>query len=218
VTILEDDKSLAYVRVQPEKGGSVYVHRDFIQVSDGAPVLCTAADILEKPQAEATYFSLKELNLIRDKIPGTFMTASGRRVVAPWKLPRLEHQGEMAWPIYECLRADCPGREAGAEHGHLFILPDARYTVGGNPAEIARQEDRQEENAIGATVDERLTNAIYLCPRCRELGKPTPDEALKQEFRRYKLPEAEAMQQALDDEYKRSRAARVREHGGGNPS
>ena len=99
------------------------------------------------------------------------------------------------------------------------VLAFLLYGVGVvNPAEIARQEDRQEENAIGATVDERLVNAIYLCPRCRELGKPTPDEALKQEFRRYKLPEAEAMQQALDDEYKRSRAARVREHGGGNPS
>ena len=206
VKIVNNDSKSAYVQVQPRSGDAFYVHRDFVNESNGT--MRSASDLFEKPQEEEFYFRLKELNVIRDKIPGAFMTPSGRHVVGPWKVPHFEHDGEIAWPVYECTKADCPGRESGADHGYLFILPDPRFTVGSDPARISREQD-QEEQRGGQSYEEKLAAAQYLCPKCRERGRPSRQEALKQEFRRYQLPESEAMWESLDDEFKRSRQVRV---------
>lgn len=205
VTIIENDPTLPYVRVQRENDAAFYVHRDFVQDRNGTHVLLAASDLFDKPRGEEYYFRLSELDIIRDKIPAVFMTESGRQVVAPWKIPIFENKGETAWPVYECLRADCPGREKGARHGHLFIL-----ATPGNHAKFSLERALQALNAPEPSLEGNLASERYLCPRCRELGKPAPGEAHKQEFRRYRLPESEAMWQALDNEYSKSRQVRVR--------
>lgn len=210
VTVLDDDPELMHIRIQAEDGSSSYVHRSFVKLSEGGAILLTASEVLKKPAGDDQYFTLLELNQVRDKIPALFMTASGRRVVAPWKAPRFESRGEMAWPIYECLRADCPGREANAGHGHLFILPDPAYKIGSNVAVVEHAKEQAEALDASPSLESIMKSAQYLCPQCRAAGRPLPEEALKQSFRRFHLPESEKMWQALDDEYKRSRAARVR--------
>ncbi|MCE9553961.1 MAG: hypothetical protein K8T91_11375 [Planctomycetes bacterium] len=205
VTVIEDDPTIPYVRVQREKGDAFYVHRDFVEEKDGKHVLLAASDLFGKPQGEEYYFRLSEIDIIRDKIPGVFMTRSGRQVVAPWKIPIFENKGDTAWPVYECLRADCPGREKGAKHGHLFILAPPT-----DHAKFSLDRAVQALNAAEPSQEATSPTDKYLCPRCRELGKPAPGEAHKQSFRRYRLPESEQMWQTLDDEYQRSRATRVR--------
>jgi len=205
VNLIENDPTLPYVRVQRENGDPFYVHRDFVQENDGSHLLLAASDLFGKPRGEEYYFRLSELDLIRDKIPGVFMTASGRQVVAPWKIPIFENKGETAWPVYECLRANCPGRETGAKHGNLFIL-----ATPGNHPKFSLERAIQALNASEPSPEGTSATDNYLCPRCRELGKPAPGEGHKQEFRRYRLPESEAMWQALDNEYSRSREIRVR--------
>lgn len=205
VTIVEDDPTLPYVRVQREKGDAFYVHRDFVEEKDGQHLLLAASDLFGKPKGEEYYFRLAELDIVRDKIPAVFRTTSGRQVVAPWKIPIFENKGETAWPVYECLRADCPGREKGAKHGYLFTLapPSDR-------AKFSPERAVQALTAAEPSQEPTWASDKYLCPRCRELGKPSPGEAHKQEFRRYRLPESEAMWQALDNEYSQSREVRVR--------
>jgi hypothetical protein len=203
VSIVNDDANSAYVRVQPRTGDAFYVHRDFVNVANGT--MRSASELLEKPQEEEFYFRLKEFSVIRDKIPGAFMTPSGRHVVGPWKVPHFVYDGEIAWPLYECTKADCPGRQNGAEHGYLFILANERVTVDSDPRQISREQDQER----GQSYEEVMAGAQYLCPKCRERGRPSREEALKQEFRRYELPESQAMQDALDDEYKRSRQIRA---------
>lgn len=205
VTIIENDPTLPYVRVQRENGKAFYVHRDFVDEKNGKHLLLAASDLFEKPQAEEYYFRLSELDIIRDKIPAVFMTLSGRQVVAPWKIPIFESKGETAWPVYECLRAECPGREKGVKHGYLFILADPS-----NRAKFSLELARQASNAAEPSLEGTLAAGKYLCPRCRELGKPGADEAYKQAFRRYRLPESDAMWQELDTEYTRSRDVRSR--------
>ena len=205
VTIIEDDPTLPYVRVQRKKGDAFYVHRDFVDEKDGKHVLLSASDLFSKPRGEEYYFRLSELDIVRDKIPAVFMTASGRRVVAPWKIPIFENKGETAWPVYECLRADCPGREKGAKYGNLFIL-----ATPSDPTKFSLERAVLALHAVEPPQEIPSASENFLCPRCRELGKPGPGEAHKQLFRRYRLPESEAMWQALDHEYSKSREVRVR--------
>lgn len=207
VTIVENDAQSAYVKVQPSYGDAFYLHRDFVNEASGT--MRSPSELFNKTPGEEYYFHLKEFSVVRDKIPGTFMTPSGRRVVGPWKVPRFEYDGEIAWPIYECTKADCPGRESGADHGYLFILPDARYTVGSDAAQVSRQQDQEEQRSGGGSYEEKLAAAQFVCPKCRERGRPSRQEALRQEFRRYELPEAESMWSALDDEFERSRSVRA---------
>jgi hypothetical protein len=205
VTLIENDPTLPYVRVQRKNSDAFYVHRDFVQENNGTHLLLAASDLFGKPRGEEYYFRLSELDLIRDRIPAVFMTLSGRQVVAPWKIPIFENKGETAWPVYECLRADCPGREKGVPHGFLFIL-----ATPGDHATFSLERAIQALSAAEPSQEGNSASDKYLCPRCRELGKPASGEAYKQEFRRYRLPESEAMWQALDNEYSKSREVRVR--------
>ena len=215
VKIIEDDPELVHVRVEAGDGSSFYVHRSFVSQADGKVVLLTASELLKKPQGEDYYFTLAEIGQVRDKIPGLYMTPSGRQVVAPWKTPQFEYKNEWAWPVYECTKADCPGRVAEEKHGALFILADPKFTSDLDFVRLEAERDRRENASPPRTVEEKLATAQYLCPHCRQRGRPGAEEAYKQEFRRYRLPESDAMWQELDSEYLTSREMRVRKFGPG---
>ena len=215
IQIVEDDPELVHVRVAAEDGSSFYVHRSFVGKMDGSTVLLSASDLLKKPQGEEYYFTLAEIGQIRDKIPGLYMTTTGRRVVAPWKTPQFLHNGEWAWPVYECLKEGCPGRVAGEKCGALFILPDPNFTPDVDFVRLEAERDRVVNTTPPRSREEKLAAAQFLCPHCRTRGRPGPKEAYKQEFRRYRLPESDAMWQELDNEYLTSREMRVRKFGPG---
>lgn len=127
------------------------------------------------------YFTLQELEGIRDKIPGLFMTPSGRRLVAPWKTPHFLHNGEWAWTVYECLKADCPGRAKEDSHGALFIMPDPKLAGDVDFARLEAERDRKFNTAPPRSLEEEMAAAKYVCPSCRQLGRPGPDEVYRQQ-------------------------------------
>jgi hypothetical protein len=204
--------------VQTRDGRSFYTHRSFVKLTKEGHILLSAGELLNKPAGEEYYFTLQEIGDIRDKIPGLYMTPSGRRLVAPWKTPQFLHQGEWAWPVYECLKADCPGRDPTALHGALFILPDPKLTGDVDFRVLEAQRDHQVNTTPGRSAEDEFATAEYVCSHCRQAGRPGSEEAARQQFRRYRLPESETMWRELDDEYQRSRQVRVRKFNRGNPS
>ena len=148
--------------------------------------------------------SVEEISAERDRLPGLFMTESGKRVEAEKSRGVFvdESSGELAWPVYECTNPACPGRSG--DQSHLFIWPDPRFhvqsdgTLGTKTFETAQQWREAVEAARG--------HRQPTCQKCLETRNPageTPEESQRYaEYpRRYVLPETAQRMLELDEEH-----------------
>ena len=225
VEVIDEEPGLPYVRVLTNDDRSYYVHRDFIRRDNddsARAVLLSAAQVYDKPQDEEFYFSLEELRAMRGKVPALFRTSpSGYEVLLPWKTRYpVEYKGELAYPVMECFREECPGR-SDVEEGEpvLFTQAPAEVSTVAELASAKRVErpqspPRPQDEVILPTrtaADLEGTQIPFICPHCRAAGSPQDRrEAIRQPIRPHVPTEAADMLEMLEAEHKRSRQVRAR--------
>lgn len=150
--------------------------------------------------------SVEEIGAERDRLPGLFMTESGKRVEAERSQGVFvdEASSELAWPVYECTNPSCPGRSD--DQPHLFIWPDPRFfvTPEGTLGTTVFETAQQWREAVEAAGGHRQPT----CEKCLEIRNPsgeTPEESqtYAEYPRRYVLPETAKRMQELDAEHQK---------------
>ena len=224
VEVIAEEPGLPYVEVQTDDGRSYHVHRDFVEREGGSAkaVLLSAAEVYDKPKDEEFYFTLAELRELRGKVPSLFRTSpSGHEVLLPWKTRYpVEYKGELAYPVMECFREECPKR-SDVEEGEPVLFTRAPADVRtvaelANSKRVERPQSppRPQDEAILPVRDAAFLEGKqipFICPHCRAVDVPSDRrEAIRQPIRPHVPPEAAAMLKMLEAEHKRSREVRAR--------
>jgi len=224
VEVIGEEPGLPYVEVRTEDGHRYHVHRNFIDREGDSEqaVLLSAAEVYDKPKNEEFYFSLEELRDLRRKVPVLFRTSpSGYEVLLPWKTRYpVEYKGELAYPVMECFRPECPGRN-DVEEGEPVLFTRAPANVPtvaerkrlkrGEPPQSPPRSQDEAITPIRTAADLEGTQIPFICPHCRAAGRPADRrEAIRQQIRPHVPPEAADMLDMLEAEHRRSREVRAR--------
>ncbi len=148
--------------------------------------------------------SRSQIQAEREKLPGLYITESGKRITAPMNKGMVldESSGEIAWPAHQCTNPNCPAREG--DDPHLFIWPDPRFEVIQGAIQPIDIPTLQELNA---RLKEKGFPPEALCPECLKNRDPASETSKEQQQYRdwsslYVLPETAERQKALDEEAK----------------
>ena len=225
IEVIAEEPGMPYVQVRTGDDRSYYVHHDFVKRGDDKSahaVLLSAAEVYDKPKDQEYYFTLAELRELRGKVPALFRTSpSGYEVLLPWKTAYpVEYKGELAYPVMECYRPECPKRsEVPDGEPVTFTRAPASVHAATELANLAKVErpqspPRPQDEAIMPVRDAAYLEGKqipFICPYCRAAGSPADRrEAIRQSIRPHVPPEAADMLKQLEAEHERSRDVRVR--------